>query len=69
MGALLAALQIEEAAMPGVMLLLGIIKSHVNATKGEFPTEEQILAAVPVDVQTLKDAWANWTAAHPDPKP
>jgi hypothetical protein len=68
MQALLAALSIEQAAMPGVLLLLGIIKAHVNATHGTFPTEAEILAAVPADVQALKDIWAAWSATHPDPK-
>jgi hypothetical protein len=64
MGAVLAALQIEQAAMPGILMLLSIIKTHQNAT-GKFPTEAEIIAAVPVDVQMLKDLWGAWSAAHP----
>lgn len=67
MGAgLLAALAITEAAAPMVMMLMSIIKTHVNAT-GTFPTEEQIIAGVAVNSKTLRDTWAAWDAAHPAP--
>ncbi len=63
---ILELLNIGNASMPGVLMLISIIKAHFNAT-GEFPTEEQILAAVPVKVQSIKDLWGAWTASHPDP--
>lgn len=66
MDKVLAALQIEQAAMPGILMLISIIKAHTNAT-GTFPTEEQILAAVPVSQQSLKDLWANWKPTTPTP--
>jgi len=62
MGVLMAALAIENAAMPGILMLLSIIKAHVNAT-GQFPDEAQIIAAVPIKGQAIKDLWAAWDAS------
>lgn len=64
MNTVLQLLNIEQAAMPGILMLLSIIKAHHNAT-GQIPSEQQILAAIPVDQQTLKTMWDGWTAAHP----
>lgn len=64
MGAVLAALNIEQAAMPGILMLISIIKAHHNATQ-TWPTEQQLLDAIPTTQQSLKDLWATWTTTHP----
>lgn len=64
MPALMAILAIEQASMPLILMVLGIIKAHVNAT-GTFPSEEQIIAAIPIKAEAIKDLWAGWDKTHP----
>jgi hypothetical protein len=64
MPALMAILAIEQASMPLILMVLGIIKAHVNAT-GTFPSEEQIIAAIPIKAEAIKDLWAAWDKTHP----
>jgi hypothetical protein len=55
-----------ESAVPGlaafgplIALVRTAIIAHHNAT-GQFPTEAEIIAAVPADWQKLVDEWAAW---------
>ena len=64
MPALMAFLAIEQASMPLILMVLGIIKAHVNAT-GKFPSEDEIIAAIPIKAEAIKDLWKAWDATHP----
>jgi len=55
------------AVEPLVMLVWSIIKAHQAATNGQFPTPEQVQAALPADTATLHTIWDTWTAQHPNP--
>jgi hypothetical protein len=62
---------VAEAVVPGVApfeplisLVLTAIRAHYNASQ-TWPTEAQVLAALPADYLTLQNTWAAWTAAHP----
>lgn len=43
--------------------ILAAVRAHHNATN-TFPTEAQILAAVPLDAQRVITKWDVWTASH-----
>ena len=60
---------VAEAMVPGVApfspiigLVLTAIKAHFNAT-GTWPTEAEVMAAVPADYMELQDVWAKWDAS------
>lgn len=44
---------------PLIALVRTAIVAHFNAS-GTFPTEAQIMAAVPADWQKLQDIWGAW---------
>ena len=52
------------AFAPLIALVLTAIKAHYAATQS-WPTEAQVLAALPADYAGLQATWAAWTAAHP----
>lgn len=67
-GAVETAIPVVEALVPGVVpfapliaLVMTAIKAHYNATQ-TWPTAEQVQAAIPVDLQAVKDVWAAWDA-------
>ena len=61
-----AAAAVAEAAIPALVpfaplisLALAYIRGHFDAT-GNLPTDEQVIAALPKDIQHLNDVWAAW---------
>lgn len=46
---------------PEVYLLMGIIKAHLAASKGQFPTPEQVQAGYAAATSSIQSVWANWT--------
>lgn len=71
-----AAATVAEATIPVltpfspiISLVLGIVKAHYNATKGQFPTAAEVEAAFPADVQQLTDLWAAWSQSKGKPMP
>lgn len=61
-----AAVAAAEMAVPALMafnplfaLVLTAIKAHYNAT-GQFPTETEVIAAVPVEYQKLMASVTSW---------
>ena len=54
------------AVEPIVTLILAIIQAHHAASGGQFPTPEQVQAALPADTQQLTSLWSAWTAQHPN---
>jgi hypothetical protein len=44
----LIALAIKDIAAP---LIMSIVRAHMNATGGQLPTEEQVIAALPADAK------------------
>lgn len=47
------------AFVPLIELLLTAIRAHFNAT-GEFPTEEQVKAAVPLRAREIQALWSGY---------
>ena len=61
-----AAAAVAEAAVPALLpyapliaLALAYIRGHFDAT-GNLPTDAQVIAALPQDIQHLNDSWAAW---------
>jgi hypothetical protein len=59
--------RLAESAVPGlaafhplIALISTAIISHFQATK-TFPTEAEIVAALPVDYQKVLSGWSAWT--------
>jgi len=63
-GATMAEAMIPAVApfSPLIALVLGIAKAHYNVTQA-WPTEQQVMAALPADYQNLQTIWSQWSAS------
>ena len=61
--------QVGTAVEPLILMIITAIKAHMAASNGQFPTPEQIQAALPADTQTLQGMWSAWSATHPSAGP
>jgi hypothetical protein len=59
-----AVVGLVNIASPMIFAIIAAIRAHHNAT-GQFPTNEQILAAVPFEADEIHQMWASWSALHP----